>query len=213
MNRPLHILGAGGFGREAADVVEAALRAGTTAGWTLAGVYDDAISEQKLRRLEERGLAYLGALPPNPPEPGAGLIVAIGDPVARQRVSARAAAAGWTFPAVVHPEAVVGSRLTMGDGVVVCGGVHVSTNVTLGDHVHLNPHSTIGHDARLEDCVSVNPAAVISGEVLVRTCTLIGAGATVLQGLVVGARSTVGAMACVTRDVADRAIVKGVPAR
>ncbi len=212
--RDVYIIGAGGFGREAADVVEAAARAADEQdAWRIAGVYDDGAAPTNIQRLENRGLRFLGPVPAKPPTAGAAVIVAIGNPAVRRRVVDRMRAAGWTFPSVVHPTATIGSETQVGEGVVVCGGAQVSTNVRLGDHVHVNPNATLGHDAVLQDFVSVNPAAVISGEVLVRSGTLIGAAATVLQGLEVAEDVMVGAMACVTKDVERARTVKGVPAR
>lgn len=214
MTRPLYILGTGGFGRETADIVFALNRAANSSvGWHLAGFYDDGPSERNLARVRALGVPFLGALPTSPPVDGAGLIVAIGSPEVRARICTRISGAGWAFPSLIHPTSHIGSDFTAGEGLVVCGGVQVTTNVSLGAHVHLNAHVTIGHDADLRSFVSVNPSATISGEVSINERTLIGAGAVVLQNLTIGEGSTVGAAACVVNDVSGGAVVKGVPAR
>lgn len=207
------VVGAGGFGRETLDVIEAMISAGDALH--LVGVIDSGPRQVDLGRLGERGIVYLGT--EEEWLPGASgderFVVAIGSPTVRESVVRRLTDAGLRAATLIHPRAVIGSQARIGDGVVITSGVQVSTNVTLGDHVHLNPGSIIGHDATLADFVSVNPGAIVSGNVVVETRTLLGAGSVVLQGLTVGAGATVGAAACVTRDVAPTRTVVGVPAR
>jgi len=211
---PLVVIGAGGFGRETIDVLEAMNLAGPSPVYELLGVVDAKPSELNLTRLADRGVAYLGR-DVEWLESGhrAHYLIAIGSPQVRAHVDSAWRDAGLTPATAVHPTATLGSRVRIGEGSVVCAGVQVSTNVTLGRHVHLNPSATIGHDTVLGDFVSVNPAAVVSGDVLVGEAVLVGAGAVILQGLTVGGDSVIGASACVTSDVAMSTTVKGVPAR
>lgn len=209
MPEPLVIVGAGGFGREAVDVVLA-----LPSQYELLGVIDDGPSAVNLERLAALGARYLGTehdwLASGT---RASYLVGIGSPAVRAGVAARFDAAGIPAATVVHPRAGLGSLTSIGAGSIVCAGAQVSTNVTLGRHVHLNPNSTIGHDTVLEDFASVDPGAVVSGEVVIGAGTLVGAGAVVLQQLTVGPSSVIGAAACVTRDVAPGLTVVGVPAR
>lgn len=213
MTERIVVVGAGGFGRETLDVIEALIAVGEPLH--VLGVIDDGPRQDDLERLGARGIAYLGT-DQEWLRTAAGderFVVAIGSPRSRSAVAQRFAVAGLRAKTLIHPNAVIGSQPSIGDGVVITSGVQVSTNVSIGDHVHLNPACIIGHDATLDDFVSVNPGAIVSGNVVVENGTLLGAGSVVLQGLTVGAGATVGAAACVTKDVGSESVVVGVPAR
>lgn len=214
ISTPLVVIGAGGFGRETLDVIEAINHSSGAVLFEIAGVVDDAPSEVNLERLRSRGIPYLGTIETLlATETSYAFSIGVGNPRVRQRVAARLEQAGLEPAIAVHPSATIGSSVTLGPGTIVCGGVQVSTNTVFGRYVHLNPNATIGHDSRLGDFVSINPAAVISGEVTIGPGALVGAGAVILQGLAVGEGAIIGASACVVRDVASGATVKGVPAK
>lgn len=205
------VVGAGGFGRETLDVIDAVNARAAT--WRIRGVADDAPAQVQVDRLASRGHRVLGSVAEVAAAESGWFVVGIGNPTTRSRVAQTFAAAGWKPATVVHPTAVLGSRTVLAEGTVVCGGVQLSTNVVLGRHVHVNPGAVIGHDTVLEDLVSVNPGAVVSGEVHVGARALLGAGSVVLQGLEIGEAAVVGAGACVTRSVPAGTTVVGVPAR
>lgn len=207
------VIGAGGFGRETLDVIEAINASTRDPAWDLIGVVDDAPAEAQIERLSDRGVRLLGGIDANRELfDGTHYVVGIGSPSVRERIADKVDSWGARPATLVHPSAVVGTRVVMAAGSVVCAGVQISTNVRLGRHTHVNPAAIIGHDSILGDYVSVNPGAIVSGEVAISAGTLIGAGSTILQGLRVGAGAIVGASACVTKSVAPKSVVVGVPA-
>ena len=207
MSSRLVIVGAGGFGRECAEIARRAL--GTTA---LAFV-DDAPSDDALRLMAEHGASHLGPARSYRPGPGDGCVIAIGDPELRAVLAAHLASRGAQFDRLVHPDATVAESATLHPGVVVAPGARVSADVVLAAHVHVDQNATVGHDTVVGAHARINPAACVSGNVRVGERAYVGSAAVVLQGLTLGAGSLVGAGAVVTHDVPPAATVKGVPAR
>ena len=207
------VVGASGFGRECLDVLEAMAAAGSPV--EVAGVVDDGPSELNLERLAAAGFAYLGTVEEWLAAWRTRCRTCSGSAAREVRQTARGPSrgAGARPFTAIHPSAIFGAQVVVGEGVVVCAGATVSTNVRLGRHVHVNPNATIGHDAVLCDFVSVNPAAVISGEVTIGGGHPMGASATVLQNLAVGEGAIIGAASCGHEGhSADGVVVKGVPA-
>jgi sugar O-acyltransferase (sialic acid O-acetyltransferase NeuD family) len=214
MAEPLVLIGIGGFGRETIDVIEAVNAEGPHPVWDLVGVVDDAPSDLNLDRLAERGVDFIGStgVPLKWPDPTS-YIVGIGSPRVRRTMADRYDSAHFRAATLVHPSATQGFGVTIGGGAVICAGARLTTNIKLGRHVHLNPNVTVGHDTTLGDFVSMNPSSSVSGDCVIEDDALIGVAGVILNRLRVGRGAVVGGSACVVRDVAPGAVVKGVPAR
>jgi sugar O-acyltransferase (sialic acid O-acetyltransferase NeuD family) len=205
----LVIIGAGGFGREVADIVEAIDRHSPT--FDLLGFVDDGHPDPDV--LARRGTPHLGTTHELVRWPGARYAVAVADPVIREELDGRARAAGLRPARLVHPTTAIGADVREGPGLITGAHTSITTNIDIGQHVHLDRRVTVGHDSRIGDFVTVHPGATISGDVTVGSRARIGSNAVVIQGVTVGDGATVGAGAAVVRDVAAGQTVVGVPAR
>lgn len=215
VSTPIVVVGAGGFGREVVDVIEAMDASGSTPRWELKGVIDDSLSDINRSRLDDRSIPYLGT---SEDFLGSGVgsvsyAVGIGAPHVRRKVAEAFDAAGHEGATLVHPSVTMGARVTIGPGSVLCAGVRVTTNISIGRHVHINLNATVGHDTTIDDFVSLNPLASISGDCVIESDVLVGVGGLVLNGLRVGHGATVGGAACAVRDVPPETTVVGVPAK
>lgn len=209
----LVVVGAGGFGREVLDVVEAVARTGGQPQAELLGVLDDQPSRENLELLAERGIPYLGTVESLSAAPPVSFVIGIAHPGHRRTIDERLTSAGHHAVTLVHPAATVGSRTSLGPGSIICAGARLTTNITLDRHVHVHVNVTVGHDTCLEAYSSAYPLSAVSGSCVIGEGATVGANATVVQGLTVGARAFVGAGAVVVADVLPSATVKGVPAR
>ena len=207
------VVGAGGFGRQVLDLIEAHNLARPDAQISVLGVADDSPSQLNLERLRARSYRYLGTIVDVLAESVGAYVLGIASPQAKRRIAARFDKRGWNAVTLIDPTAGLGSLVEIDPGAIICAGAQLMTNIKIGRHTHINLNVTVGHDSELGDFVTVNPGAAVSGDVVVGDAVLIGTGAAVLQGLRVSQEAQVGAGACVTKDVRPGSTVVGVPAR
>jgi acetyltransferase-like isoleucine patch superfamily enzyme len=100
-------------------------------------------------------------------------------------------------------DAQVGARVSIQTLVYLTGGALVEDDVFIGPGVTTTNDDTMDRHAR---------EMVLRGPVLRRACR-IGGGVTMTPGVEIGEEAFVAAGSVVTRDVAPRSVVMGVPAR
>jgi sugar O-acyltransferase (sialic acid O-acetyltransferase NeuD family) len=205
----LAIYGAGGFGRETALLVNQ-INANRQS-WKLTGFYDDGLPPGKT----VDNLSILGGIDAlNSVQVPTNIVIAIADPISRQRAYSKITNSNIIFPTIIHPSFERGSPDNkVGKGCILTAGVILTTGIRLGDFVIINLLSSVGHDVSIGDFSSIMPGSNISGNVQIGPCTLIGTGTQVLQNLTIGSNCRVGAGSVVTHNFSDGVTVVGVPAR
>ena len=127
----------------------------------------------------------------------------------------------WHF-AHVCAGARIGERCSLGQGVYVGNDVRIGSNVKIQNNVSVYDAVTLEDDVFCGPSVVFtnvhNPRAAVVRKneyrpTLVRQGATLGANCTVVCGTTIGRHAFVGAGAVVSRDVADFALVVGVPAR
>jgi len=193
------IVGASGFGKEAAWIVERINRVCPT--FELVGFCDDAADKREgicgaypLLGPVEAALERFGAL---------GFFCAVGNNQARQRLSVRAKAAGFDPVTLADPSAVVAPDVSLGKGCFIGIGSVVSVGSKIGDGVLINHQACVGHDVAIGDFAQVCPGVCVSGGCSIGEGALLGTNAGVLPLKKIGAWSTVGAGTVALRDVSD----------
>jgi sugar O-acyltransferase (sialic acid O-acetyltransferase NeuD family) len=202
----LMIYGAGGHARLIIDIVH------KSGEFEIVGLIDDNPDREDENMLGEKVKGTFADLRHLSNEIS-GLIIGIGDNRARRRVWEKLRPLGVNYAQAVHPSAILGGEVLVGEGTVVMAGTVISCRARVGCHSIVNTRSLVGHDCRIGDFVHIAPGAVLCGTVRVGDLSLVGASATLLPSVTVGREVVVGAGSVVTKDIPDGVRVVGVPAR
>jgi perosamine synthetase len=120
---------------------------------------------------------------------------------------------GYSFPAIVSPDAVVSSNLEIGEGSMIMDGVVVQPFVKIGKNCIVNTSASIDHDCVLGDNVNICPGVVVAGGVKFENDVFVGIGSTLIQSLNICNNVTIGAGAVVVKDLVEKGTYLGIPAR
>lgn len=127
----------------------------------------------------------------------------------------------WHF-AHVSAGAKIGARCALGQG------VYVGNDVTIGNNVRIQNNVSVYDAVTLEDDVFCGPSMVFTNvynpraavvrkheyrRTLVKQGATLGANCTIVCGVTIGRYAFIGAGAVVQKNVADFALMVGVPAR
>jgi sugar O-acyltransferase (sialic acid O-acetyltransferase NeuD family) len=203
------IIGAGGHGREVADILRHQTQ--TTGEAEALGFIDE---NPDLHGQSPDGLPVLGDWSwfDGADRRDLAVICAVGSPKICGRLVERARSIGLSFANVISPLAHISSFARLGEGVTIFPGVVINAGAFVDRHSILNVGVVISHDTTVGPYSNINPGVRLAGNVIVGEGCYIGMGASVIQGRTIGRWSVIGAGAVVIHDVPPNVTAVGVPA-
>lgn len=203
------IVGAGGFAREVAWLVEDINSKNKL--WNLMGYIDEDLNNSgnwlngyevlgdfKDIKVENREIYY---------------VCAVGDTTSRKELSDKAEYIGLKPAILIHPSVMMSKHVEIGEGSIICCSNIITVNVQIGKHVIINLDCTLGHDVIIKDFVTILPSVNVSGNVTLKEGSNIGTGSAIIQGKEVGQNSIIGAGSVVVKDIPENCTAVGVPAK
>lgn len=208
--RDLIIIGASGFGREVAWLVERINKESTT--WNLLGFVDD---NEELKGESINGYQVLGTCDDLRNYQDTYVVCAVGASKTRETIINKVSEINPSikFATLIDPSVEMSDIVEMGEGCIICAHTIITVNIDIGKHVIINLDCTIGHDAVLNDFVTLYPSVNVSGNSDIGRCVEMGTGMQIIQGKKIGENTIVGAGAVVVKDLPANCTSVGSPAK
>ena len=204
------LIGAGGFGREVAQMIDDINHQQDT--YELLGFLDD--GEQFGQNSVINGLPWLG---------NSDWILkyskdivcncTIGDAATKAKIMRKLLAQGVQFETIKATTAGYAKYTEIGPGCVLYWNVGVSVNCKIGAGVLLNDSTLIGHDVVIGNYTSVMPGTSISGNCVIGEEVNIGGHVFIIPGKKVGDKARIAAGSVVFSNVKAGTTVLGNPAK
>lgn len=142
-------------------------------------------------------------------------VIAIGDNYLRSVNASiiRKHSNSFEFVSAIHPSAIIGKKVTIGNGTVLMAGVIINNDSIIGENCYLSTKVSVGHDSVLGDFSSLGPGVTTGGRTVVGYCSTVGIGANIINGRSIGDHSVVGSGSLLTKDIGDFVVAYGVPAK
>lgn len=201
------IIGAGGFGREVATVIQDINSKEMT--WNFLGFIDESVSGKTVEGDRILGnLEYLLSMDPKP-----GVSIAIASSAARMRLVSLLKEHGFEFPTLIHPSVAIGPHSHIGEGCILCRGGMLTTNVSIGNYCISNLNCTYGHDTVVDDFNSIMSHTAVAGDVHIGEACYFGLHCTVINLVSITGHCTFGAGSVVINTIHEPGTYVGVPAK
>ena len=198
-DKKVMIIGASGHGKVIADIVH-------KSGDQVIGFLDDDLTKKEIGKIPVLGKAE----DTKRYQEDTCFIIGIGDNQIRKKIAERNP--DLNYYTAIHPTAVIGEGVRIGNGTAVMAGAVINADADIGKHCIINTSAVIEHECVIGDYSHVSPQACLCGNVHVGVECHIGAGATVINNIKVLDNVRIGAGNVVINNIFDSGDYIGVPA-
>lgn len=140
-------------------------------------------------------------------------MVGIGEPKIRELISDKIRNAGFHLSTLIHETAYIADDVLIEEGVMVGYNAYVSVGSKLLRNALVQPLAVISHECTIGENTVVASHVSVGGLCTIGKNTFLGLNSSIRQGLSIGNNSIVGMGSVVIRDVGDRMLVLGNPAK
>ena len=212
MPKKIVLIGAGGFGREVASIIEVLNK--EKPRYELLGFLDD--GDQYHEGMMINDYPWLGNkywIVDHKDE--VVCTCCIGNPKIKKKIQEELTELGVTFETIIAKGGFgyIGPHTEIGPGCIFYGGVTIAVNCKIGAGVVMNQMVNIGHDCIIGDYTTIMPFSGISGYCKVGSEVNIGGHAFIIPGRKIGDASTIAAGSIVFSNVKAGTTVLGNPAK
>ena len=194
------IIGASGHGKVIADIVH-------QSGDKVLGFLDDDPAKKAIHQIP-----VLGKIEDTQKyKDDYYFIIGIGNNKIRKEIAESNPA--LNYYTAIHPTAVIGEGVRIGNGTAVMAGVVINADAEIKKHCIINTSAVIEHECVIGDYTHVSPQACLCGNVHVGEECHIGAGATVINNRTIDNNTVIGAESVVIKDINESGTYAGIPIR
>lgn len=209
MKKKLIIIGAGGCGREVAQIAMDVQDTGSV-DWELYGFIDD---NPRVLDGYKCDIQLLGSIQEWAPKEEEVFICAIGDPSLREKLGCLLETRNANFINLIHPTSIIAPSAVYEHGLVVYPYTVISVNTKIGKHVLINLHNAIGHDAIVGDYSVLSSFCDITGHVHLGKKVFLGSRVSIVPGAKIGDSVYIGLGSVVVASIKSGKRVFGNPAK
>ncbi|MBO6844074.1 MAG: acetyltransferase [Muricauda sp.] len=117
------------------------------------------------------------------------------------------------FINAIHPDAIIGKGVKLGQGVMIMAGSIVNADSSLEDFTIVNTKSSVGHESIIKKFSSLAPNCTLAGNVEVGEYSAISLSTTISNGRKIGEHSVIGAGSVLIKDAEGLSVYYGIPAK
>lgn len=138
----------------------------------------------------------------------------LGNNKLRVQLLKKAKELGYQIPNYIHPTVILSPHITIGEGVYILLNAAIMPYVMIENYVMISMNANIAHHSVLKEGTFISTGVNFGASITAHKYSYVGISATIMTGIKsLGESCLIGAGAVVVKDIPERAVAAGVPAK